>query len=110
NLPVTNTGYTAPLSLRLAILDANAHPDSDEIIFAPLLQGTIVLTSGQLTITDSLTIAGPGAGKIAVRGNGSGRVFDVEGSATTSVAIAGLTVTRGLADHSAPHGSLGGGS
>src|SRR5206468_1688338 len=41
--------------------------------------------------------------------NGASRIFDVEGTATTSVAIAGLTVTRGLADHNAPHGSLGGG-
>src|SRR5579863_5275701 len=42
-------------SLRQAILDANGRPGPNEIDFAPGLHGTIVLTSGALPITDSLT-------------------------------------------------------
>ena len=104
---VSNTSDSGAGSLRQAILGANAAPGADEITFAHL-HGTITLTSGQLDITDDLTIAGPGAKELAVSGNDSSRVFDVEGS-TTSVTITGLTVTHGLANGSAPHGSLGGG-
>src|SRR5689334_20851779 len=72
---VSNTSDSGAGSLRQAILDADATPGNDEIIFSPLLQGTIILTSGQLSITDSLAISGPGAGKIVVSGNGVSRVF-----------------------------------
>jgi hypothetical protein len=52
------------------------------------------LTTGELLIAKDLSIAGPGAGTIAVSGNGASGVFDV--SATSTVAIAGLTVTGGM--------------
>src|SRR5262245_35735363 len=51
NLADSGTG-----SLRQAILDANANPGTDAIDFATT--GTIALTSGQLDISDSLTING----------------------------------------------------
>ena len=91
---VSNTSDSGAGSLRQAILGANAAPGADEITFAQL-HGTITLTSGQLDITDDLTIAGPGAKELAVSGNDSSRVFDVEGS-TTSVTITGVTVTHGF--------------
>src|SRR5262245_40106325 len=50
-------------SLRQAILDANANPDA--IGFADGLSGTIPLTTDQLSITDALTIDGPGADLLA---------------------------------------------
>ena len=93
-ITVTNTNDSGVGSLRQAILEANARPGADEITFAQL-EGTITLTSGQLAITDDLTIAGPGAKELAISGNDSSRVFDVEGS-TTSVTITGLTVTQWL--------------
>src|SRR5438552_7463563 len=89
---VSNVNDSGVGSLRQAILEANARPGADEITFAQL-EGTITLTSGQLAITDDLTIAGPGAKELAISGNDSSRVFDVEGSATTTVTITGLTVT-----------------
>src|SRR5262245_40379226 len=58
-------------SLRQPVADANVHPGADAIAFAPGLHGTITLSGGQLTITDSLTVAGPGAEKLAVSGNDS---------------------------------------
>src|SRR5690349_21903848 len=68
---VVNTNDSGTGSLRQAIIEANGAAGPDDIVFAPTLQGTIVLTSGQLMVTDSLTIAGPGAGKISVSGNGA---------------------------------------
>src|SRR5437016_14607674 len=64
---VSNTSDSGAGSLRQAILNANATPGADEIIFAQL-HGTITLTSGQLDITDDLIIAGPGAKALAVSG------------------------------------------
>src|SRR5262245_26422489 len=82
-------------SLRQAILDANANPGADAIGFADGLSGTIPLTTDQLSITDALTIDGPGADLLAVSGNHQSRVFSISGGAT--VAIAGLTITGGRA-------------
>jgi hypothetical protein len=60
-----------------------------------------LLTSGELQITHAVTISGPGAGNLAVDGNGTFRVFD---NLTSGVSISGFTITNG----SAP-GSDGGG-
>jgi hypothetical protein len=99
---VANRHDSGPGSLRQAIADANVNPGSDTITFA--VRGTISLTSGQLVITDDLTIVGPGG--LTVSGNYASRVFDIEGSTVT---ISGLTISDGLADATAPHGSIGGG-
>ena len=85
-LLVTNTDNNGPGSLREAVEFANAFPDADEInfdsgVFATPL--TTVLTTGQLTITNPLTINGPGADLLAVSGNHSSRVFQISAGATT---------------------------
>jgi hypothetical protein len=65
-LTVTNNLDSGAGSLRAAI--AAAQPD-DVIRFAPDLDGqTITLTSGELDITQDLTIRGPGAGLLTVGG------------------------------------------
>jgi hypothetical protein len=92
---VTNLADSGAGSLRQAILEANAHHGPDTIYFAPGLQGTITLTSGQLDITDDLDIEGPGADQLAISGNHQSRVFNISGGAT--VTIAGLTISDGLA-------------
>src|SRR5437588_5132991 len=56
-------------SLRQAIQQANANPGGDEIAFAPGMTGTITLTGGELQVTDSLSIRGPGAGFLTISGN-----------------------------------------
>ena len=91
---VTNTNDSGPGSLRQAILNANANPGLDTIDFAPGLSGTIVLTSGELQITDDVTIDGPGANRLIVSGNNASRVFEVD---LVHAAISGLTITGGLA-------------
>jgi hypothetical protein len=93
---VTNTNDSGAGSLRQAVLDANANPGLDTISFAGGLNGTIVLTSGQLSITDGLTINGPGANVLAVSGNSSSRVF----SNTSSATILGLAIENGQVDSS----------
>ena len=64
---VTNLLDSGPGSLRAAVTAANANPGADSIDFAPT--GTIALTSGELDITDGLTINGPGASALTVSGN-----------------------------------------
>ena len=90
---VTNLHDSGPGSLRAAVLAGDAHPGPDIIQFAPGLHGTILLTSGELAITDSLAINGPGALQITVSGNHASRVFDISGRPT--VALAGLTIANG---------------
>ena len=58
NILVTNTNDHGEGSLRQAILDANATPGADTITFDPNVRDIIRLTSGELTITDALTIRG----------------------------------------------------
>src|SRR5262249_43403506 len=84
-----------PGSLRAAVAAADANPGPDSIAFARGLHGTIKLTSGDLSITDSVTVAGPGADRLAVSGNDASRVFEI--AAGQTVAISGLTITHGFA-------------
>src|SRR5262245_28503943 len=92
---VRNLNDSGAGSLRQAILDANAHPGADTIRFAPAARdGTIPLTSGQLTVSDDLTIDGPGQNRLTVSGNNASRVFRVSGIAT-DVTLRDLTITGG---------------
>jgi hypothetical protein len=101
-LTVTSSADSGPGSLRAEIAAASS---GDTITFASSLFGqTITLTSGQLDITQSLTIKGPGTGKLAISGDGLSRVFEIDGAAT-NVTLSGLTITGG-SDNS---GSLSGG-
>ena len=57
---VSNLNDAGPGSLRQAIEDANGLAGADTIGFQAGLTGTITLTTGQLEITDSVDIQGPG--------------------------------------------------
>src|SRR5436305_11545862 len=70
---VLNLLDSGPGSLRAAVAAANANPGPDAIDFAAT--GTIALTTGQLDITDSLTINGPGTDALTVSGEGVRRVL-----------------------------------
>ena len=94
-LTVTNALDSGAGSLRAAIKAAR---DGDTLVFAPALTGqTITLTGGELVISKSLDIEGPGAGLLTVSGNNASRVFNISKRATAQ--LAGLTVTHGQADH-----------
>jgi predicted outer membrane repeat protein len=65
----------------------------DTITFAPSLNGqTITLTSGELVIAKTLTVAGPGANLLTVSGHHASRVFHVEAATAT---VSGLTIADG---------------
>jgi hypothetical protein len=91
-LIVTNIADSGPASLRAAVVNA---ADGDTID-ATGVSGTILLTSGELLATNSLTIVGPGQDILSVNGNASSRVFRIGSNAV--VAIAGFTITNGLAN------------
>ncbi len=93
---VTSLDDAGAGSLRDAIAAANGTPGPDVITFAAGLTGTITLSSGQLTITDSVQIIGPGRGALTVDGNRASRVFDIPLSpGDVGVSISGLTVSNG---------------
>ena len=104
------------LSLREAIELANANPVPDTIRFDPIfaaiagpLPATILLTMGELAITDSVEIVGLGAGLLTIDASGNDRtpsvvdrlgssVFLVTDDNSTSIqqiVISGLTLTGG---------------
>jgi hypothetical protein len=92
----SNTVYNAqdsgPGSLRDALANAT---NSATITFWPSVTGTIKLFDGQLTVSNGVTIVGPGANVLAVDGNGYHHVFYVTSS--LPVSISGLTITNGNA-------------
>jgi hypothetical protein len=96
---VSDLDDSGPGSLRQAVLDANASPGADDVVFTPGLAGTITLTSGEILIADSLTVHGPGAGALTVSGNDQSRIFHIESPADPpiDVTLSGLTLTHGSA-------------
>ncbi|GEM_PF-616619 len=96
---VSNLNDSGAGSLRQAITDANGTSGADVITFQAGLSGTITLTSGQLSIDDSVDIQGPGAATLTVSGNNASRVFYLYAAENTiDVSISGLTVTGGNAN------------
>src|SRR4051794_32063812 len=98
---VTSTADSGSGTLREKIGDTTC----GVITFAPaIVPGTINLTSGQLTINRSVTIAGPGQGKMTVRraeGAVAFRIFQIDAQQAT---ISGLTIANGVAPGRPPFG------
>lgn len=100
---VTTTNDSGEGSLRQAVANANAIAGTDTITFSDGTGGTvnftdatldtITLTSGQLTLSSDMQIEGTAANQIAVSGNGSSRVFQVDPGNT--VRLSGLNITSG---------------
>jgi hypothetical protein len=91
----------ADLTLRDALAEANGNPGLDTISFDPRLDGsTIALTLGELAITDSVTIHGPGAANLTINAGGQSRIFGINDDSSArniNVEIDGLTLTGGSA-------------
>ncbi len=81
-------------SLRAAV---SAAVDGDAIVFAKSTQNkSIVLSSGELSITQDITITGPGANKLTISGGDTQRIFAIAEAA--SVSMSGLRLIDGRAD------------
>jgi hypothetical protein len=103
----TNDGdYSAgKLTLREALVLANINAGRDFISFAASLTAggavTINLTSDLPTIIESLSIAGPGAGVLAINGQSTRRILNIDdgnNAADIDVALSGLHFRNGKAD------------
>jgi hypothetical protein len=101
-LTVTNTADSGPGSLR----DTLASAVDGDTIDATGISGTILLTTGELLVSKSMTIAGSGPANLAVDGNAISRVFHIGSNAVVN--IFGLTITNGFANGSGLE-SYGGG-
>ncbi len=110
-----DAGGTCPgadCTLRQAIATAFA---GDSINFALISNSVITLTSGQLTLNKSLTIAGPSSALLTVQrssaaGTPNFRIFEVVGNAI-SLSISNMTLSNGSsADNGGGIYLVGGGS
>jgi len=92
-ITVQNLNDSGPGSLRDAVATANSQPGSDTIEFSRRLRGSIVLTTGQMEITDSLVITGPGAARVSISGNYASRIFRIQAGQT--VLMSDLSLING---------------
>lgn len=91
NPVVNNLNDSGPGSLRAAV--ATACPGTT-VRFQAALTGMLTLTSGDLLITQSLTVEGPGAHRVTISGNNTSRVFYLH-DGPNDVTIAGLSLVNG---------------
>ena len=71
---VTDLGDSGPGTLREAVTLANGNAGQDTIV---LPVGTIILTSGDLDVTEDLIVQGAGEALSIIDGNGNSRIFAV---------------------------------
>jgi hypothetical protein len=84
------------LSLRKAVRLANADPVADTINFK-LPAGSTITFGSEITITNPVSINGPGANLLTLDGNNTTRLFTIDDNTSTSIAVglSGLKLTRG---------------
>jgi len=88
---VTSLANGGAGSLRKLMADASP---GDSIVFG--ITGTITLTNGELVVTKSLIIVGPGVSALTISGNNSMRVFNVK--TNVNLTLSSLTIANGVAD------------
>jgi hypothetical protein len=97
---VTSLADAGAGSLREVIDTANDHDGADVILFERGLTGTIQVSTGQLLITDTLTIKGPGATKLALDAHLTSQIFlvsDGDETRDSPLSVSGLSFFRGKA-------------
>jgi Ca2+-binding RTX toxin-like protein len=109
-LIVTNLNDSGAGSLRAQVAAANASVGvADTIVFANGLSGTLILTSGELALTDDVTINGDTTGdnkaEISISGNNTSRIFNQSGF-STDVVIQSLTLANGNAGNTGDGGAI----
>jgi len=95
---------TSPLdsgdgTLRDAIAKANANGGADEIDvkIGTANGGIITLNTGELAITDDVTIAGEGISKTGIDGGRTTRILNIEGNHKINVALRDISFYQGAA-------------
>ncbi|MHA3771809.1 beta strand repeat-containing protein [Verrucomicrobiota bacterium sgz303538] len=95
---VTNLNDAGAGSLRQAVLDANTSPGSDTIVFkGDATDGEIRLTTGEINITGSVNVKGPGADKLTINAQDLSRIFHIDDgtAAVKNVTISSLSMVDG---------------
>lgn len=105
---VNNTGDSGTGTLRQAITDANNNTGSDSITFDDTVFSSpqTILLGSPLSITDNLTITGPGSNLLAVDGGGAVQVMN---SSASILNLSGFTIQDGSSTSSGG-GLLAGGT
>jgi CSLREA domain-containing protein len=110
----TNDGACLPgnCSLRDAVIAANANPAAD-VIHVPAghftltgASGEDAAASGDLDVTNDLTVVGAGSSSTIVDGAENDRLFDVFGN-STKLALTGMTLTGGNEPNGSAVNSVG---
>lgn len=89
-ITVTSTADSGAGTLRAALASAT---NGDTINFSLTTPARITLTTGELVVSNSISIIGPGPSNLRVDGNGISRVLHIRPSNT--VTLASLTITNG---------------
>ncbi|MEZ6130828.1 MAG: Ig-like domain-containing protein [Planctomycetaceae bacterium] len=97
---VDSLADAGPGTLRQAIEDANTNENPfefDEIVFDLPTGSTILLTSGDIDITESVAILGPGETELTIDAGGNSRIFDIIEQPETflGVDLVGVTLSGG---------------
>jgi len=95
---VTTLNDAGAGSLRNAIATANDHEGADVIVLEKGLVGTIEITGGQMMITDTLKIKGPGTAKLALDADSQSRIFfvsDGDDVKDSPLSVSSLSFVRG---------------
>lgn len=85
---------------------ASGETGLDEIVFADGVTGTILLSGGQMELTESLHITGPGADLLSIDAQSLSRIFNINTDETYTTRLTGMTLTGG---RTAATGFLGNG-
>jgi Right handed beta helix region len=102
---VTSLADNGPGTLREAIADANENAGADLIVFKKGLTGIIELTSGAMSISDTLTIKGSGAAGLALDAKSRSQIFivnDLNVAHDSPLSVSGLSFFNGEAARPAP--------
>jgi 5-hydroxyisourate hydrolase-like protein (transthyretin family) len=86
------------VSLREAVATANSDPGADTIAFSAAANGTFVLSSGALVVTDTLTIQGNGRDQTQLDARNASRVIEFTG-ATGDLTLDGLSILNGNSEN-----------
>ena len=93
---------TGTCTLRAAIQETNAREGPDTIVLQPVTYRLTIEgvdeddgATGDLDVTDALTIKGMGAQNTRIDGNKLDRVFDILAGTANAVHIEGVTITGG---------------